>query len=331
MRAWTFGALALGAALAGGALAAPPAFEEADLTAKPSGASVESVIPGHLRGQNISAQVTMRCTIDAAGKARRCETLKEEPYGLGVGGAGTRLMERQGRFKPRRIDGQAVDGGQVEFTLQMWSRGLGPTLIIDQVWARTPSFEEMAAAWPADRQEETAIVVLRCAMRRSGDLGQCTPLNEADKAMAKAAQGLSERFQVRLPPGKAPRGRRADLIVSIQLINPANAGAAERLVKVPDWTVYPDTRAVQAVYPDQAAGAGVRAGRGVADCLVAADGTLTDCRMTGERPDGLGFGEAALRVAGQMKMNLWSGDGRPTTGARIRLPIEFNLAEEPVQ
>jgi len=137
---------------------------------------------------------------------------------------------------------------------------------------------------------------------------------------------LTDRFRVRLTREQAVFHEGWDVIVSLRLLNPAGLAAAERRVTAPDWATLPDERTLQAVYPKQAAGAGVRSGRGVADCLVAADGSLTDCRVAGERPDGVGFGEAATQVAGQMRLSLWSADGRPTAGGRIRLPIEFNQA-----
>ena len=322
-------ALTIGLLLAGGAVAAPPASEEARLAANPMDSDLMDAFPEKARGQNIMAAVTMRCTIDATGKARRCETLKEDPYGLGFGEAGTALMERKGRFKPRRIDGQAVDGGQVEVSVYIWprpGRKASTPLYSEPAWASVASVEDMAAAWPAGHPGDEAVVVLRCTMRPAGELKTCRAINGAEKAPVDAALALSDRFRVRLNREQASFHAGWDVILSLRLLNPAGPAAAERQVKAPDWTTYPDKQALQAVYPAQAAAAGVRSGRGVADCLVAADGSLTDCRVAGERPDSLGFGEAAVRVAGQMKLDLWSTDGRPTVGNRIRLPIDFNQA-----
>jgi protein TonB len=334
MRTSSLAGLALGLLLAGAAVAAPPAVEEAKLAANPSDVDLMNAYPEKARGQSLDGQVTLRCTIDAAGKAQRCETLKEDPYGLGFGEAGARLLEAKGRFKPRRIDGQAVDGGQVEVSLHIWphaSRGSlarGNTMRLDDpVWAAAPSFEDMAAAWPAGQPGAEAVVVLRCRMRPAGELERCRTINGADKAAADAALALSDRFRVRLTREEARFHAGWDVIVSLRLLNPAGPAAGERQVTAPDWTAYPDEKALQAAYPAQAAGAGLRSGRGIADCLVAADGSLTDCRTAGERPDGAGFGAASAQVAGQMKLNLWSADGRPTVGARIRLPIEFNPAK----
>ena len=334
MKTLSLAALLSAFLLAGGAVAAPPAFEEAKLAANPSDGDLMNAFPETARGQNIDAQVTLRCTIDAAGKAQRCETVKEDPYGLGFGEAGARLLEAKGRFKPRRVDGQAVDGGQVEVSLHIWPHAerapradrRDTMLLGDPDWAAAPSFEEMAAAWPAGQAGEEAVVLLRCTMRPTGELERCRAINGAEKAVADAALGLSDRFRVRLTREEARFHAGWNVIVSLRLFDPASQAAAERRVTVPDWTAYPDDKALLAAYPTQATAAGLRSGRGVADCLVAADGSLTDCRLAGERPDGAGFGEAAVQVAGQMRLDLWSLDGRPTTGSRIRLPVEFNRA-----
>lgn len=304
----------------------PSIIKEADLTAKPSGRAIESVFPASLRGQTLAADVRMRCFIDVAGKPKRCEILDERPYGLGLGKIATDLMVRQGQFKPRTVDGQPVDGGQVEFTLVITESGRQQSLITKPVWEAAPRLEEMAAAWPADRQGDEAVVVLRCTMRRSGELEQCRAINEADKVMIGTARALSERFRARLTTEDAKRAAGAVVVVSLRFFNPAGASGQERRVRAPDWIVTPDAKAIQAVYPAQAADAEISSGRGVADCLVGPDGALVDCRVAAERPVDAGFGEAAVLVAGSLKLNLWSLDGRPTVGSRIRLPIEFNQA-----
>jgi hypothetical protein len=45
---------------------------------------------------------------------------------------------------------------------------------------------------------------------------------------------------------------------------------------------------------------------------------------TGE-PDGLGFSEAAAKLATGMRMNLWSADAAPVEGGVVHIPIRLNL------
>jgi hypothetical protein len=58
---------------------------------------------------------------------------------------------------------------------------------------------------------------------------------------------------------------------------------------------------------------------------VAADGALTQCAPEAAEPAGLGFSEAAAKLASTMKMNLWSTDGAPVEGGVVHIPIRLNL------
>ncbi len=46
-------------------------------------------------------------------------------------------------------------------------------------------------------------------------------------------------------------------------------------------------------------------------------------------PDGLGFSEAAAKLASTMRMNLWSADGAPVEGGVVHIPIRLNLKPQP--
>lgn len=59
------------------------------------------------------------------------------------------------------------------------------------------------------------------------------------------------------------------------------------------------------------------------NCRVGADGRLSDCRVVSETPPGRGFGQAALRMAGRIRINPRTRSGRPTAGARVTIPIPF--------
>ena len=86
---------------------------------------------------------------------------------------------------------------------------------------------------------------------------------------------------------------------------------------------------IVALYPTKAADAGIQEGTGVADCLVAPDGRMTDCHIAREAPADMGFGAAAVLVVGVMQMDPWTPEGRPVAGARVKVPIQFSLAPEP--
>ena len=59
--------------------------------------------------------------------------------------------------------------------------------------------------------------------------------------------------------------------------------------------------------------------------MSASDGALTACAPEPAEPSGLGFSEAAVRLASTMaKMNLWSADGAPVQGGVVHIPIRLS-------
>ena len=93
----------------------------------------------------------------------------------------------------------------------------------------------------------------------------------------------------------------------------------------PAWLTSLDPKKTPKLFPPEAVTAGLTTGRGVARCTVAADGTMTACAPEAGDPDGLGFSEAATKLASTMKMNLWSSDGAPVAGGVVRIPVRLNL------
>jgi hypothetical protein len=99
----------------------------------------------------------------------------------------------------------------------------------------------------------------------------------------------------------------------------------ERVIHAPRWITGVDPKSVPKLFPPEAVAQGLTTGRGVARCTVGADGVLTACAPEPADPDGLGFSEAAVRLASGMKMNLWSADGAPVEGGVVHIPIRLNL------
>jgi hypothetical protein len=69
----------------------------------------------------------------------------------------------------------------------------------------------------------------------------------------------------------------------------------------------------------------VTSGHGAAKCVVGPDGTLSDCAPAEGDPDGLGFSEAAVKLAETMRMNPWTADGSPVDGAVVRVGVRLDL------
>ena len=62
-------------------------------------------------------------------------------------------------------------------------------------------------------------------------------------------------------------------------------------------------------------------------CVAQADGHLTDCKILSEQPAGQGFGEAALRGAGQARVD--TDVLRGASGTEIEFNMRFRLDEPP--
>ena len=100
---------------------------------------------------------------------------------------------------------------------------------------------------------------------------------------------------------------------------------SEDMVVHPQWVRTPSSDDVGRTYPKDARRKGVT-GESAMVCTVTRKGTLTDCGVTLDRPQGHGFGAAALKLAPlfRMKEREWKG-GRAVEGRRIRIPVEWRL------
>lgn len=198
------------------------------------------------------------------------------------------------------------------------------------VWDTAPSFADMAAAWPTATngglQEGSA--TLSCRIRRDATIGNCQTLSDTPQGLgfAPAAKSLAGKFRIKVDLTTLRKDQDYFVTVPFRFLNPrTNAGRVNKVTS-PRWISMPDPARIQGAFPKAAADAGVKKGVGVIDCATARDGRLTDCKVSREAPEGLGFGQAAMTVAPIMQMNPWTDDGRPIDGARIKLPIEFTLA-----
>ncbi|THD53711.1 TonB family protein [Phenylobacterium sp.] len=207
------------------------------------------------------------------------------------------------------------------------------TMVDDPVWTAAPNFDDLAAAYPATGGGAEGYVAAHCKVDRAGPkaglLQQCGAIKEAphDAGFAKAALSLTPKFRIAPEAlARAPHG--ADLWVDVPIRLPPPAEIADRTVMAPIWVASFDPRATPKLFPPEAVAGGLSTGRGVARCDVGPDGALTACAPEPGDPDGLGFSEAAVKLASAMKMNLWSADGAPVEGGVVHIPIRLNLKPE---
>jgi len=94
----------------------------------------------------------------------------------------------------------------------------------------------------------------------------------------------------------------------------------------PSWMQKPTADQLGRLYPRRAAARGI-GGSAMLDCRVTATGTVNSCVVLREAPAGYGFGEAALASARYFKLNPRTVDGQAIEGAKVQIPMGFNLTE----
>ena len=322
----------LGSGAGFAARAAEPVVVEPDWLKKPSGENVASYYPSQALDRSISGSVVLSCGVRVDTRLENCSVVSEWPYGMGFGPAAARIMVESARFRPRTVDGKPTGDGQIRIPFKFIAATPSARfVIVDPIWAEAPDFEAMEAAWPKDgKVSSPATVVMRCMLVATGGLRDCTfGADSSGGVLRSAAKALTQdHFRMRMTPEESEKYSSSDVVVSLTFLDPASPEGRKRTVLDPQWITSVDPEKLLAIFPPKAAEAGVKAGRGVADCIVAPDGQLTDCKAGRETPPYLGFGASAVAVASLMRMNPWTCDGRPVAGARIRLPIDFNLSPE---
>ncbi len=106
----------------------------------------------------------------------------------------------------------------------------------------------------------------------------------------------------------------------------APAAAPMGPITDPQWEnvrAYPGE--MEKYYPP---GALAEAASGVAviECTVSRKGALEACKALRESPEGMQFGDAAVKLAARFRMKTTTRSGASAVGRVVRMPIEFNFA-----
>lgn len=114
----------------------------------------------------------------------------------------------------------------------------------------------------------------------------------------------------------------AAIVLFAGMAGPALVQAKDLMDRVPNAA-----QIVEAV-PRRALRAGVR-GDVSLQCTVRADGLFEKCEVESEKPEGSGFGEAALKLVPFFRINMSDPRAKGLMGARVRQAIGFPIDEAP--
>jgi TonB family protein len=331
---------------------APPADTTVTVAGDEDSPSSQQVLiwPATAYQIRASGQVTLSCWVDVRGFAERCKVIFARPTDLGFGDAALALRPHLRVTPHKGPDGQPV-AAQMNIALSFHApeteidTHMDPgmsgraayvdvthnplpskrvTLMNNPVWAQAPDFDAVAAAYPAGGGAGGGYAIAHCGVRLDGSLTSCRMAKEepTHKGFGQAAVKLASQFRVRPEiMQRAPRGEPIEVDVPIRFDPPG----AERVVTAPTWIQGFDVEAAPKLFPPEAAAKGLTSGRGVARCKVGADGGMVECAPDASEPEGLGFAQAAAKLAATMKMNLWSADAGPVEGGTVKVAIRLNL------
>lgn len=333
------------AALVAGA-GAHAADTEADWLKRPTPEQLFAVWPTEAFRKGVGGRATISCTISVRGALYGCKVESETPPGMGFGVAAIALTP-QFLMKPATRDGKPVEsranipinfimpgGGTGTHIRGGQAPGLTPMtrmVVSNLVWNEAPSYAEVAAAYPEKAKAASAggRATLKCTLAADGRLGSCSTIAEEPKGMgfAAAARSLIPKFvgPTQFADGKPIKGAMTQVpfVFAPDMLDPS-----KHVVGKVQWAALPSGDAISAGYPRKAIDAGVATARVVILCTTGGGGKLEDCSVASEEPAGLGFAEAGLALSQSFRVRPWTEEGLPTIGAKVRVPVRYNLPTE---
>lgn len=305
-----------------------PGDANPDWIRKPSGQDLANVFPKAAIDKRVGGRAVIECQVTVEGFLETCKALSESPAGLGFGQAGLQLAP-QFRMSPKIRGGKAAPGGEVRVPI-VWNAPppgamiYGSTLVMDPPWIRVPTQAEIDAVWPAlAKGLASGQAAVRCRLTATGQLNACDIISEnpRGKGFGKAALALSRLFQASVDPQLDKTLKDVKIDVPFRFRDPA--GPDTRKLTKPRWTRTLGPEGMTALYPETALKAGVKAGVGVAACVITPIGELSGCSVARETPNDQGFGDAAVKAASVMRMNPWTKEGDGVDGLKVTIPFEF--------
>jgi hypothetical protein len=193
-------------------------------------------------------------------------------------------------------------------------------------WVEAPTYADAAAVYPAKARAEhvAGSAVMSCTVTLNGRLSDCAAIAAQPQGMGfdDAAHRLTPKLKAQLGGG-VRSGSEVRFTIGF---TPEMAEAKPALESNITWMALPAMSDFQASFPKTENG--VNHVRVVMDCSVGTGGSLSGCAVESEEPAGQGYGAGALALAPKIRVGLLTADGVPTVGARVRVPIRYELTPQ---
>ena len=320
-------------------MAACPAVSadtDASWRRRPTPGELLAVWPRAAMEKGVGGKATISCKVSLQGALYDCTVVSETPPGLGFGGAAIALTP-QFLMNPPTHDGKPVAGGVVRIPITFDSpigpmRGAGPSpggsVISNVPWIEAPTYAQVVAAYPAKARDAKVggHAVLDCHFDGQGRMAACEVISEEPKGygFGKSSRALAADF---LGPrtdggGVSLKGVSTQIPFTFALEMLTDAAP---VIGKPKWVRLPDGSTVAAGFPAAAMAANVSVGRVTLLCNVGLAGRLGDCTVDRQDPDGMGFDKAAMALAKDFQVSVWTPEGLPTVGGWVRVPIRYEM------
>ncbi len=174
----------------------PSVITQPDWVSRPTADDVAGLYPKAAADAGVEGRATMRCKVTAAGLLADCAVTVQDPPDAGFGGAALGMAAKF-QMRPMTKDGQPVNGGVVQIPIRFLlpkpsdaePPGTTPA-VIRPAWARTPSAEELARAYPRRGNGAIGDVRLRCVIAANGRFDSCDVISETPAGLGFGAAGL---------------------------------------------------------------------------------------------------------------------------------------------
>lgn len=330
------------------ALVAGPAFADSgdrppDWVKTPSARDLAAVWPAAALKSGVGGKAVISCVVTVQGLLRECRVVSEDPPGVGFGSAAIALTP-QFLMRPALRGGTPVEATvNIPLNFPRPDRATGSYLrpVTDTPfqgvrvyarlpWSQAPTYAEVMAAYPAKARAAKVggVAVLDCRIEKPGSLSTCRVIKEAPQGygFGDAARGLARRFVGPTVNGQGETMDGSHVNLAIGFAAEALETAAPTIGR-PEWAALPSAADFTAAIPPAARKASVFKARVVMNCTVGAGGALDGCQPESEDPAGLGYADAAVLLSRHFRVAVWTDEGLPTVGGRVRVPLRFDLED----